>query len=77
MIQAGYRAYSRHICLFSISVFTFHPEKFVGEPEAVVVPLLPQCDLEAVLLQNEREREEAETVISRYTAAFDRKQAIL
>ena len=41
--------------LFSIPVFTFHPEKFVLELEAVVVPLLPRSDLEAVLLQNETE----------------------
>ena len=38
-------------------MFTFHPEKFVGELEAVVVPLLAQRDLEAVLLQYEIERE--------------------
>ena len=50
-------SYSRYICLFSIPVFTFHPEKFLLEPEAVVVPLLAQCDLEAVLLQNETESE--------------------
>ena len=49
-------ALSDPICLFSIPVFTFHPEKFVLVLEAVVVPLLPQRDLEAVLLQNETER---------------------
>ena len=56
-------------------MFTFHPEKFVLELEAVVVPLLPQCDLEAVLLQNEIERERAETVIEKSTAAFGRRGA--